>query len=1062
MATLNGGEGNDTITGTNSADTINGRGGNDVIDGRGGDDTIEGGAGADSLMGGDGDDLIYGVKQYENQYESPYISNPNLINGSDSIYGGSGNDRILTVGYDEVYGGDGNDYVWQFRDSLTLDWSNNESFAKNTNAVIEIWGKPYWDLLFPFEGYASIVDTADGNDVILLNSARSIVAGAGNDLVVLRNLSDSSLINGGDGFDTIVVDIGTLGSGRYHEDEFGSFDERSSGLDKIRNFESIIIHSMSSDGGAYVNIPKTMSDGLSEFDIFVAHRTISDPQSQIYVSWSEFSASVSFGNQVSVYGSPSFLISAGIGNDTIYTGDKSDFVFGGLGNDLLFSGDGDDMLYGEAGDDQIDGGDGVDTAIYSGNYANYTITEITYNTFSVTDNVGNDGTDTIIDVNKLQFSDQTVDVVIRGMQIIGDDSAEEISGGDESDHIDGAGGDDVLDGGLGNDLVEGGTGNDELIGGQGNDFLDGGADADELIGGAGNDELDGGADDDLANYSDADSNLTINLTTRVATGQGTDTLISIEDVIGGSKNDTITGNNDSNEITAGSGDDYVDAGDGDDLIVGGDGAGNDIYIGGSGIDTIKYTSALAGITVNLSASSNHAKSTLSGDSAGIGIDQLSSIENIIAGNYNDVLTGNASNNRIEAGNGNDTLNGGDGTDTLSGGTGNDTYVVDSLSDTITEAANAGTDTVQSSVAYTLGDNLENLTLQGSGNINGTGNSLNNVITGNRGNNSLNGGAGNDRMLGGAGNDTYYVDSTSDRVYETTTTSSSDTTDAGGADLIFSTVSLNLDANNGVRFVENLTLTGSAAINGTGNTLNNVITGNSGNNSLTGGSGNDTLNGGTGNDTLNGGTGVDTLIGGTGNDSYVVDNVSDKITEALNAGTDTVQSSVTFTLAAHVENLTLTGSGAINGTGNSLNNVITGNSGSNTLNGGTGADTLIGGTGSDLLYGGADSVQDVFIFNTVNDSKTGSTRDKVYDFRTKVDDLDLQGIDANTMLTGNQEFSFSTTTARANSVWYKAANLDGNTKTKEIIVYGDVNGDAKADFEIGLMGVTSLIATDFVL
>jgi Ca2+-binding RTX toxin-like protein len=244
--------------------------------------------------------------------------------------------------------------------------------------------------------------------------------------------------------------------------------------------------------------------------------------------------------------------------------------------------------------------------------------------------------------------------------------------------------------------------------------------------------------------------------------------------------------------------------------------------------------------------------------------------------------------------------------------------------------------------------------------------------------------------------------------------------------------------------------------------NDKLYGGSGNDTLAGGAGNDRLQGDSGNDTLNGGTGADTLIGGTGNDTYVVDNVSDTITEALNAGIDTVQSSVTYTLAAHVENLTLTGSAAIHGTGNTLNNVITGNSGNNILDGGTGADSLIGGTGSDLLYGGADSVRDVFIFNSIAESKTGSTRDKVYDFRTTVDDLDLRGIDANTRVSGNQEFSFSTTIARANSVWYKAADLDGKATTKEIIVYGDVNGDAKADFEIGLMGATSLIKGDFIL
>ncbi|MEB3189407.1 MAG: Calx-beta domain-containing protein, partial [Snowella sp.] len=145
-------------------------------------------------------------------------------------------------------------------------------------------------------------------------------------------------------------------------------------------------------------------------------------------------------------------------------------------------------------------------------------------------------------------------------------------------------------------------------------------------------------------------------------------------------------------------------------------------------------------------------------------------------------------------------------------------------------------------------------------------------------------------------------------------------------------------------VENLTLTGSSVINGTGNTGNNILTGNSANN---------TLNGGGGNDTLNGSTGVDTLIGGLGNDIYQVDSTTDVITENIGEGTDTIQSSVTFSLAAfpNIENLTLTGSSAINGTGNTANNTLAGNTANNTLNGGDGNDTLIGGAGNDSLIGG---------------------------------------------------------------------------------------------------------------
>jgi uncharacterized delta-60 repeat protein len=144
-------------------------------------------------------------------------------------------------------------------------------------------------------------------------------------------------------------------------------------------------------------------------------------------------------------------------------------------------------------------------------------------------------------------------------------------------------------------------------------------------------------------------------------------------------------------------------------------------------------------------------------------------------------------------------------------------------------------------------------------------------------------------------------------------------------------------------VENLTLMGTAA-NGTGNSGNNVLTGNSANN---------TLNGGGGNDTLNGSTGVDTLIGGLGNDIFSVDSTTDVITENANEGTDTIQSSVTFSLATflNIENLTLTGSSAINGTGNTANNSLTGNAANNTLDGGDGNDTLNGGAGNDSLIGG---------------------------------------------------------------------------------------------------------------
>ncbi|MBD2199651.1 MULTISPECIES: matrixin family metalloprotease [Calothrix] len=145
--------------------------------------------------------------------------------------------------------------------------------------------------------------------------------------------------------------------------------------------------------------------------------------------------------------------------------------------------------------------------------------------------------------------------------------------------------------------------------------------------------------------------------------------------------------------------------------------------------------------------------------------------------------------------------------------------------------------------------------------------------------------------------------------------------------------------------------------------NDLIDGGAGNDSLNGGSGNDTIYGGAGNDTLNGGSGTNTLYGGTGNDRYIFS--SDNyitIYEYVGEGVDTVESAYSFNLGpAELENLVLTGTAAINGTGNNLNNNITGNSANNNLTGGAGNDILVGGGGNDTLTGGTGG--DRFTFNS---------------------------------------------------------------------------------------------------
>jgi Ca2+-binding RTX toxin-like protein len=159
----------------------------------------------------------------------------------------------------------------------------------------------------------------------------------------------------------------------------------------------------------------------------------------------------------------------------------------------------------------------------------------------------------------------------------------------------------------------------------------------------------------------------------------------------------------------------------------------------------------------------------------------------------------------------------------------------------------------------------------------------------------------------------------------------------------------------------------------GSTRSDRVQGGAGNDVMNAGAGNDIFRGGAGDDILNGGSGADQLIGESGNDTYIVDNRGDRITEGLNAGIDTVQSSVTWVLGRNLENLTLTGSGNINGTGNALNNIITGNSGNNILRGGGGADTLTGGSGANTFVVGSLSDSLLSAFDHITDLKIGIDR-----------------------------------------------------------------------------------------
>ncbi|MDP3455040.1 carbohydrate-binding domain-containing protein [Methyloversatilis sp.] len=539
----------------------------------------------------------------------------------------------------------------------------------------------------------------------------------------------------------------------------------------------------------------------------------------------------------------------------------------------------------------------------------------------------------------------------------------------------------------------GGAGNDTLVGAATGDYLDGGSGADYLIGGAGSDRLLGDSGDDVYFFRSGDGH---DLILEYATSGSFDTIRFGE----GITSDTIvfsspTGSSNDLVITYGTGDSIT-------LV-------NALKDERFNVERIEFDASPQWV-IDLTNPTSPVWIAQPG-----GLNGTSGDDTIVGGTGGDLISG---------GLGNDWLDGGLGDDTLIGGAGDDVYGVDSALDVVTENAGEGTDTVQSSVSYALGANIENLTLTGTAAINATGNSLNNVLTGNSAANVLNGGAGADTMSGGLGDDTYVVDSSSDVVIENA---------SAGADTVQSSVTFTLGAN-----LENLTLTGSANVNGTGNNDHNSLTGNGGNNILSGGtgydylfggagddtldggseddylrgeSGNDVLIGGAGFDVLNGGEGADTMSGGADDDRYIVDNVGDVIIESADDGTlDWVESYVSYTLSENVEELILLHpGGAINGTGNSLDNYLQGNSSANVLDGGAGADTMYGAAGDDTYV--VDSAADMVIEvgATASSSGTDTVNASIsYTLGSRLENLTLTGsasINAtgnslNNVLTGN--------------------------------------------------------------
>jgi len=572
----------------------------------------------------------------------------------------------------------------------------------------------------------------------------------------------------------------------------------------------------------------------------------------------------------------------------------------------------------------------------------------------------------------------------------------------------------------GNDVFTADGNAERVHGHDGNDIITQSGFTKEYYGDAGDDTLivvseinsdrhDGGEGVDTIDWTSSGVNGAVfDLSAGTATAGGqTEAMVSIENLVGTTGDDTIRGSAWSNTLTGGQGNDIIFSGDNTDTVYGGAGddqiqggystdilygeAGNDTFRvlegefsdnidGGADTDTLNVSNVTSlALTLDLSAGTY----TLYGAT-----NTITGVENIVGTQVGDTITGNSAanvlagsggNDTIDGGGGQDTLNGGDqndilrggyDTDTANGGNGDDVIIVDNGDGLDNGNGGAGVDTLDYS--GTFGDIAFNLVSgaftydgvprtvtsienyydgYGDGRIVGTaganllrGADGADVISAGDGNDTLEGGEGDDFLNGGLAND--IIDGGNG--FDTATY-------AGTASRVI--VKLALTTAQNTLGAGSDTLTNIEALRGSsfndvlqGNDGDNKLEGQDGDDSLAGGIGVDTLLGGAGKDTLDGGAGNDTLNGGADDDTYIVDSLGDVLVEAAGGGFDRVRSYVDYTLGAQFERLDLLGAARV-GTGNALANDIYGGSGGDTLSGLDSDDRLYGNNGQDSLDGG---------------------------------------------------------------------------------------------------------------
>jgi Ca2+-binding RTX toxin-like protein len=972
QAVITGTSGNDySLFGTSDPDTIQGLGGLDYLSGLGGDDFLDGGNGNDILEGG---------------------------LGNDTLLGGAGDDTLIDAGagVESIIGGAGNDLLQIDSSDSTVNLS--VSYTTSTNGSI-VGGNKNGSF---FREVESIHFTSgSGSDIINVSAAvfdSVVYGGDGNDLITTGNGAD--IIDGGFGSDTLIGNNGN-----------DTFYEGGAGVDSI----------VGGSGNDYLQL-----DIATE----TTNLTIA------YTSLSNGSLVGGVKNGTTFSSIETIEIFSGIGNDTINVSaanlitidNYSTLILCGAGNDLITTGNGDDFIDGELGDDTLLGGAGND-AFYEGGIGLDSIDGAAGNDYLQLD-LSTDTTDTTI--TYIAVSDGIVVGGIKNGTSFRDIENIEILSGSGNDTVNvTAANVSTTDYYAGSIFT--GMGNDSITSGAGNDYIDGGTGNDTLI------------------FGTASNTINLSLTAIQNTDEGSDIIRSIENITAGDGDDTLIGSSASNQLNGENGNDSLSGDNGNDTLWGGQ--GNDVLRGDSGADTAVFGNANNSVDLNISL-----------QETGEGLDTLIGIENILGGNGNDTLTGSSGNNLLNGNLGNDVLNGGLGGDTLLGGEGNDLIFevgagVDSIgggngndllsidnsfettSVTLT-CANVSGSIVGGSKDGTAFQGIESIIFfAGSGNntldaraevastiLGGAGNDI--ILT-SSGSDSLAGGAGDDTLISGEGNDTLFeigvgvgidsidggggndflsIDNATEIVSTTINYSNATGSILGGgksgtAFQNIELISLLSGSGEDSIFIGSALL--STIVGGGGNDSitagagSDSLLGDAGNDSLSSAAGNDTLSGGNGNDNLNGGQGADLLTGGLGNDIYSVDNLGDVVSELLNSGTDTVNSSISYSLGDNIENLTLTGTANRNSIGNELNNNLVGNSGNNNLNGGEGNDSLLGGNGNDTLNG--NNGTDTAIFGAANntvDLNLSTTQATAEGSDLLISIENLSGGSGNDTLTGN--------------------------------------------------------------